>query len=431
MLLVDLLKAMPMADADFKALSRNDVSVLLSSIPGIDQIVGYAPEKYAVREVGDGNINYVYIVDGDLGGVVVKQAPPVLRVVGDAWPLPPTRIGFEHAALTKQSELVPNLVPRVFHFDAGRALLVMEYLHPHIILRKGLVRGIKFPRFATDIAEFLAQMLFHTSVLALSAERHKALVAQFAHNTALCKITEDLVFTDPYRTAPLNRWNSPHLDAKKQAFENDGPLKCAVQRKKWQFMTEGQALIHGDLHTGSVMVTPTDTRVIDPEFAFMGPMGFDVGAILANIFLSYFSHVGRPHEASEPPFADWVADQAKILWGRFETRFLALWTKAERGGDAFPSDLFRGQSEQETLATYQRQFLQDLLTDSIEFAGAKMIRRVLGLAHVEDLESIEPPEIRAIHENMALSFGRELLLNARSMLTIDEVVRRLAEFGKR
>jgi 5-methylthioribose kinase len=44
-------------------------------------------------------------------------------------------------------------------------------------------------------------------------------------------------------------------------------------------VSSAEALIHGDLHTGSVMVTREETRVIDPEFAFYGPMDFDVGAV--------------------------------------------------------------------------------------------------------------------------------------------------------
>ena len=39
------------------------------------------------REVGDGNLNFVYIVEGPQGGLVVKQALPFLRLVGDNWPL--------------------------------------------------------------------------------------------------------------------------------------------------------------------------------------------------------------------------------------------------------------------------------------------------------------------------------------------------------
>ena len=46
-----------------------------------------------------------------------------------------------------------------------------------------------------------------------SADRKKAMIGAFSGNTALCKITEDLIFTDPYRMAELNRWTSPQLDA--------------------------------------------------------------------------------------------------------------------------------------------------------------------------------------------------------------------------
>ena len=39
-----------------------------------------------VREVGDGNINYVYIVEGPSGAVVLKQGLPYIRIAHD-WPL--------------------------------------------------------------------------------------------------------------------------------------------------------------------------------------------------------------------------------------------------------------------------------------------------------------------------------------------------------
>jgi len=51
----------------------------------------------------------------------------------------------------------------------------------------------------------------------------------------------------------------------------DAPLKLAAARYGQKFLNQPEALIHGDLHSGSVMVTESDTRVIDPEFAFYGP----------------------------------------------------------------------------------------------------------------------------------------------------------------
>jgi 5-methylthioribose kinase len=41
------------------------------------------------------------------------------------------------------------------------------------------------------------------------------------------------------------------------------------------------------------MVTRESTQVIDPEFAFYGPMGFDIGAFLGNLILAFFSQDGH------------------------------------------------------------------------------------------------------------------------------------------
>lgn len=49
------------------------------------------PRPPAVREVGDGNINFVYILEGPLGALCLKQALPYVRVVGESWPLTQAR----------------------------------------------------------------------------------------------------------------------------------------------------------------------------------------------------------------------------------------------------------------------------------------------------------------------------------------------------
>ena len=297
----------------------------------------------------------------------------------------------------------------------------MEYLHPHIIMRKGLIRGVEYPRFAADIAEFLAATLFNTSALAGSAVEHKARIALFAPNTAMCKITEDLVFTDPYREEPLNRWNRPWLDAHKQAFERDAALKVAAQARKYQFLTSAQALIHGDLHTGSIMITPTDTRVIDAEFAFIGPIGFDVGAVIGNLLLAFFSQDGHEDApGARDGYRAWILDQAQTVWRGFAERFLALW-RAARAGDAYSAGLFTSEQDRSALEAERQRFMRVLFEDALAFAGAKMIRRILGLAHVEDLETIADPERRAKCEINALRLGRELLLGDRGFSDIGDV----------
>lgn len=46
------------------------------------------------------------------------------------------------------------------------------------------------------------------------------------------------------------------------------------------------------------------------------------GAILGNFFLSYFSQAGH---GNGPDYAQWVLDQAVLLWETFADSFLQLW----------------------------------------------------------------------------------------------------------
>ena len=67
--------------------------------------------------------------------------------------------------------------------------------------------------------------------------------------------------------------------ADKDYLQQDSQLKVAVAEMKYAFMNHSEALLHGDLHIGSIMANNEETYVIDPEFAFFGPIGFDVGAV--------------------------------------------------------------------------------------------------------------------------------------------------------
>lgn len=47
------------------------------------------------------------------------------------------------------------------------------------------------------------------------------------------------------------------------------------------------------------MVTRESTQVIDPEFAFYGPMGFDIGAFLGNLILAFFAQDGHVDQVND------------------------------------------------------------------------------------------------------------------------------------
>jgi 5-methylthioribose kinase len=412
--------------AGYAPLTAQTIGTFLESNPQVSNALGGRSQDWSVREVGDGNLNLVFIVKGPIGGVCVKQALPYVRLVGESWPLPIDRAHFEHEAVKAEAAVVPNLVPKIYLFDQVRAAIVMELLEPHIMLRKGLIQGIRYPKLADDIATFTAQTLFSTSDLALPAGRKRDQQSMFSLNTELCRITEELVFTDPYRFAELNRWTKPQLDDIAAEFRVDAHLKIAVQELKWLFLSRGEALLHGDLHTGSIMVTSEQTRVIDPEFAVYGPMGFDLGAFMANLLLSYYSQEGHATPGDDrKDYRRWLLDTLETFWRSFESKFLELWRMGGTG-DAFVPGLFEDEGGRRALEAYRVAFMARLLQDSTGFAGAKIARRILGLAHVEDMESIGDSDCRARCERGALKLARELMLG-RSSITSIGAVRQLAE----
>ena len=407
---------------DYRILHEAALRDYLAGLPEIAALLGAEPVSWSITEVGDGNLNLVFIVKGDRGGVAVKQALPYVRLVGESWPLPLSRAHYEYLALSRQAQLAPGLVPALLHHNETLALTVMELLEPHIIMRKGLVAGKRYPRFADDITTFMARTLYFTSDLGLSTAEKKEGIAAFAGNHALCKITEDLIFTDPYRVAEQNRWTTPQLDGLAASLRDDLELHVAISRLKLKFMASPEALLHGDLHTGSIMVTDSQTRVIDPEFAFYGPMGFDVGAVLANLLMAYFASAGHERAPGDRrTFEAWVLETVEQVWNEFARKFLELW-RAGAAGDAYPVSLFAGAKGAARLETERQAYMQRLFTDTVGFAAAKTIRRIFGLAHNIDFELIEDPRRRAVSEARAVRLARAMMVEAAEFPDIASVV---------
>jgi 5-methylthioribose kinase len=360
-------------------------------------------------EVGDGNLNLVFKVWAKADPkrtVVLKQALPYVRLVGDSWPLPPDRARIEAQALEIQACLVPQHVPHVYFYDPDMYLTAMQNLTEHIIMRKGMIQGIKYPHFAEHIGLFMARTLGNTSDLVLDYRTKKLEVARFI-NPELCKITEDLVFTEPYRYTERNPFHK-ELEPQVLALQADESLRVEVAAMKEKFMTQAQALIHGDLHTGSIMINQTETIVIDPEFAFYGPMGFDVGAVIANLLLSYASHeVRSPDLDKRADFRKYLTDSIIQLWHVFEREFQLIWNQVDS------INMPKG---------YQQNYMLNILQDAAGMGACKMMRRVIGLAGVEDIRGIENVDDRSFAASLALNIGQTLIMNRKHFTTIEDLV---------
>ncbi|KAG8364227.1 hypothetical protein BUALT_Bualt19G0106300 [Buddleja alternifolia] len=332
-----------MASDGFQPLDEKLLVEYLKATPSLAAKLGNQFDKLEIKEIGDGNLNFVYIVSSPSGSVVIKQALPYVRLIGESWPMTKERAYFEATTLQEQARLCPDHVPEVYHFDRKMCLIGMRYIEPpHIILRKGLISGIEYPLLAEHISEFMARTLFYTSLLYLTTTDHKSAVAKYCGNVELCRLTEQVVFSDPYKVSEYNRCTTPYLDADAEAVREDNILKLEIAELKSKFCERAQALIHGDLHTSSVMVTKNSTQVIDPEFGFYGPMGFDVGAFIGNLILAYFAQDGHADKGADRElYKEWILKTISDTWTLFYAKFTALWDKHKDGpGEAYLPEIY-------------------------------------------------------------------------------------------
>ncbi|TVX97359.1 S-methyl-5-thioribose kinase [Cohnella terricola] len=390
----------------YHPLTEQEAISIARNIPGIFSGEG----ELSCREIGDGNLNLVFHVSQASTGasLIVKQALPYAKVVGESWPLSLDRARIESEALIIEARLAPGLVPKVYHTDHELALTVMEDLSSHVIMRQGLIDGGVYPLFAEHISDFLAKTLFYTSDLGMNQQEKKVLARSFS-NPDLCKITEDLIFDHPYTNADTNSFD-PHLQEDADRLWSDAELHLEVALLREKFLTHAQALLHGDLHTGSIFITEQSTKVIDPEFAYFGPIGFDIGAVLANLLLHYASQEHWSTDAaSRSERRQYLISTIREVWTGFERKFRVLWN--EHGTDRIAKT-----------AGYQDHYMNRLLQDTVGFTGAKMARRIVGLAHVADIDRIPDADVRATAQRLALAIGTNLIKQNRQVSSIEELI---------
>jgi len=331
-----------------------------------------------VREIGDGNLNLVFIAQDSRGrGVCLKQSLPYVRLVGESWPLTPHRATAEARAYDAAVAAAPEHVPDYYGFDTARFILAMADLSAWHVWRTALNEGEIHRGVAAQMGDYVGRVAFTTSVFGAEIETVQQAAAG-AVNPDLCRITEDLVFTEPYIE---HEHNSVHtgVEPEVQALRDDARLVAEVGGLKYRFITAGQALVHGDLHTGSVMVRhvpggdgeAAEGKAIDGEFCYYGPVGFDIGALLGN----YLAAISRARVLGRPDtFQAWLRGLGDETWAAFDAAIRTHWPERV---DTFYSD--------EMLEAW----IGSVWRDSIGFGGCKAIRRIVGLAKVSDIETLE------------------------------------------
>jgi len=273
---------------------------------------------------------------------------------------------------------------------------------------------VEYPQAAGQLGEYLAQTLFHTSDFFQHPYQKKADVVRFT-NPELCDITEELFFNEPYEVHERNAYPRA-LEPLAQALRDDAELRVAVGGLKHRFYCHAEALLHGDVHSGSIFVAEGRLKVIDAEFGFYGPMGFDIGSALGNLLISYCAAPGllAPREAAAA--RENRLKDVREVWQSFAGRFLVL--AAEKSRDralAVPG--------------YAQAFLDKVWRDTIGYCGTEVIRRTVGMSQVADIKQISDEGMRVECVRQAITLGRSLILLADHVADIDALIARIRQNG--
>ncbi len=348
-----------------------------------------------VHEIGDGNLNYVFRVAEEATGksVIVKQAGEALRISAEMH-VSTDRNRIESEILQLQDKYAPGSVPKIYGYDTVMCACCMEDLSDHELMRYALMQHKTFPRFADDISTYMVNTLLKTTDVAMEHKEKKALVKSFI-NPELCEITEDLVLMEPYNDINHRNLVFPaNAEFVKRELYDDAALHLAVARLKFEFMNNAQALIHGDLHTGSIFVKQDSTRVFDPEFAFYGPMGYDIGNVVANLIFAWDNGCAAGAEA----FCRWALDAIRDTIDLFREKFVKCFDECVTEPMA-------------KVPGFREFYLDSILSDTAGYAGTELHRRTVGMAQVKDVTTIADPEKRAHAERVNIICGKDYILN--------------------
>ena len=402
-------------------MSRFDTYFLMKTPDVLEYVTekGYMPKDAVLtaKEIGDGNLNYVFrVVDGVSGkSVIVKQAGVSLRI-SEAMKVSTDRNRIESEILEIQWKYAPGLVPQIFGYDTVMSACVMEDLSDHALMRYALMRHETFPRFAEDVSTYMVNTLLKTTDVAMEHKAKKDMVKRFI-NPELCEITEDLVLTEPYNDCNQRNIVFPaNADFVARELYGDEALHLEIAKIKFEFMNNAQALIHGDLHTGSIFVKQDSTRVFDPEFAFYGPMGYDIGNVVANLIFAYDNGVA----AGETAFCDWTLSAITDTLNLFRQKFLTVF-------DACATDRMA------KTPGFKEWYLASVMSDTAAYAGTELIRRTVGMAQVKDVTTTADADKRAFAERLNILCAKDYIMNRAAFQTGEQfvdAVRKAAEAAR-
>lgn len=337
----------------------------------------------SITEISSGNVNQIFKVMFNNGlSCIAKYAPPFAYRYQEI-AINNERNAFEAEVLSIFFAKNNANYPELFYFSPKNHLMLMQDLSHCADMREALIQGKIFKNFAKTITEVFLQ--YPSGIKSDKKIEHTPF--SFGEGIPeLQAITKDFVFQCPFGLSFPDGvvCLEENLEwAKENIFENK---KVLNQREKLEaiYNNKKETLLHGDLHTGSIMLNDSEVYIIDPEFAKIGPISFDIGMLIGNLVISYIAaehHLANNLEL-KCKFQNWILTSISDLW--------------KNSVEALSKTGFENTSLNQEIAG---------------FCAIEIIRRTIGGAQAKDFTSIADQNIRAKLELSALKMSTFILMS--------------------
>ncbi|PIK37560.1 putative methylthioribose kinase 1 [Apostichopus japonicus] len=347
-------------------------------------------DDLSFTEPGVGNVNYVMRVSSKTDPrktVIVKLAGPIIKVLGPNYPLDKNRNNLERKALRKLHDVCPGQVPEVFHWDKEESFMIMQDLKHYEDMNWALMRGdIKQGAFR-NIVEF-ATTLHRVTHKKYCPEEEFEVMKQTFRNETMRNVHYTYVFTCPWiKDHPANFPSAAAKEYHALLYENKRVVSNTLELREI-YMTKKECLLHGDMHSGSVMTNGEDVKIIDAELVCVGPQSLDLAFLLAHFL--YFYHVHRiyPRKDGED----------------FASRLRTMMCNAVK------------QYFQEISTWLTEKECETIIQEVVGFTGCEMCKRTFSAAHYHESDDYPLAEQSCIRQ------GVKLIENYKEIKTIEDLM---------
>lgn len=255
----------------------NELAIYLQK----QQWLGFDEKILSLTKPGEGNMNYVLRVTTETRTFIVKQS----RAYVEKYPqvaAPEKRVVTEGAFYKKISseETVQKFMPKLIGLDVENNVMLIE----------DLGESNDFT-FLYDLEqrlekEDLTELIRYLNQLHRAFE--KATIDDELANLDLRKLNHEHIFQYPFMEE--NGFDLDSVQSGLQelalAYKNNEALKKQISTLGEVYLSKGKYLLHGDYYPGSWLKTTDGIKIIDPEFCYYGMREFDLGVLLAHLYLT-------------------------------------------------------------------------------------------------------------------------------------------------